>query len=430
MTKQVHFGAILHGIGGTTDGWRHPQVDETASTNLNFYKTRAQLAEKGLFDFVFIADGLYISEKSIPHFLNRFEPITLLSSLAAVTENIGLVGTFSTTYTDPFTISRQLLSLDHLSNGRAGWNLVTTPQAGVAENFNNRTLPPHGERYKIAQEHLDVVRGLWRSWEPDAFPRNKETGQYFDPEKLHRLNYEGEYFQVAGPLNIGRSPQGEPLVFQAGSSDSGRAFAAGNAEAILTHANSLEEVKAFYDDIKARAKAAGRNPEEVKVYPGINPLVGDTLEDAEAAYTEFASLIPIENAVKYLARYFDDYDFSGYDLDAPFPDLGDIGKDAFRSTTDYIKKRAKEENQTLRQVALEQAVTRPNFIGTAEDIADEIQRWVEADAVDGFIIAGDIPGAFERFVNEVVPILQDRGIYRTEYPGTTLREQIGVPIVP
>ncbi len=419
----------MHGVGGTTDGWRHPEIDAAASTDFEFYQTRAKLAEQGLFDFVFIADGLYISEKSIPHFLNRFEPVTLLSALAAVTEKIGLVGTFSSTYTDPFTLARQLMSLDHLSKGRAGWNVVTSPQAGVADNYNQRALPPHHERYTIAQEHLDVVRGLWRSWEADAFVRDKATGQYFDPDKLHRLNYQGEYFQVAGPLNIGRSPQGEPLIFQAGSSERGRAFAAGNADAIFTHSSSLAEAKAFYDDIKARAKAAGRDPEQVKIYPGISPLVADSLADAEAQYQAFASLMPIENAVKYLARYFDDYDFSGYDLDAPFPELGDIGKNAFQSTTDYIKKRAQEQKQTLRQVALEQAVPRPQFIGTAEAVADQIQTWFEAEAIDGFIIAGDIPQSFERFINEVIPILQERGIYRQAYPGTTLREQVGVEIV-
>lgn len=427
--KTIHFGGMIHGVGSTTDGWRHPDMDATASTNLEFYKARAQLAEKGLFDFVFIADGLYISEKSIPHFLNRFEPMTLLSTLAAVTENIGLVGTFSSTYTDPFTLARQLMSLDHLSNGRAGWNLVTSPQAGVAKNYNNRALPPHHERYRIAQEHLDVVRGLWQSWEADAFIRDKETGTYFNPDKFHQLNYEGEYFQVAGPLNIGRSKQGEPLIFQAGSSEDGRAFAAANAEAIFTHASSLEKAKEFYDDIKNRAKSQGKNPDDIKVYPGISPLVGDSLEDAEAQYQAYAKLTPIEHAVRYLARYFDDYDFSHYDLDAPFPELGDVGKNAFRSTTDYIKQRAKEKNQTLRQVALEQAVPRPQFIGSAEDVADEIQRWFEAEAIDGFIISADIPHSFERFVDEVIPILQARGIYRTEYPGTTLREQVGIPII-
>jgi alkanesulfonate monooxygenase SsuD/methylene tetrahydromethanopterin reductase-like flavin-dependent oxidoreductase (luciferase family) len=230
-------------------------------------------------------------------------------------------------------------------------------------------------------------------------------------------------------LNISRSKQGEPLIFQAGSSENGRAFAAGNAEAIFTHSSSLEETKAFYDDVKKRAQAAGKNPDHVKIYPGINPLVADSLEEAEAKYQEFASLIPIENAVRYLARYFDDYDFSSYDLDASFPELGDIGKNAFRSTTDYIKQRAKENNQTLRQVALEQAVPRPNFIGTPTDVADEIQRWFEAEAIDGFIIGSDIPGSFERFINEVIPILQERGIYRKAYAGSTLRENIGVPIV-
>ncbi len=195
-TDLIQFGAMIHGVGGTTDGWRHPDADPTASTNAAFYRQKAQTAERGLFSFAFIADGLFISEKSIPHFLNRFEPITILSALAASTTHLGLIGTFSTSFTEPFTIARQLMSLDHISGGRAGWNLVTSPQAGAARNHSKESLPDHSRRYAIAQEHVDVVRGLWNSWEEDAFVRNKETGQFFDPDKLHRLYHKGEYFQV------------------------------------------------------------------------------------------------------------------------------------------------------------------------------------------------------------------------------------------
>lgn len=423
MSKTLHLGAILHGIGSTTDGWRHPDIDATASTNFDFYKTRAQLAEKAFFDFVFIADGLFISEASIPHFLNRFEPITLLASLAQVTENIGLVGTFSSTYTDPFTLARQLMSLDHLSQGRAGWNVVTSPQAGAAKNYNNRTLPPHDERYEIAKEHLEVVQGLWRSFEEEAFVRNKQTGQYVDFEKMHRLDYQGTYFQVAGPLNIGRSPQGEPVIFQAGASDKGKAFAAKHAEAIFTHSGSIQSMREFYDDIAHQTATLKR---KALVLPGISPIIGDTLEDAQAQYDAVAQLIPIEHALNYLARYFDDHDFHQYPLDEPFPELGDIGKEAFRSTTDKIKQEAKDQNLTLRQVAIEQALPRPLFMGTKEHVADLIEEWFVQGAVDGFIIGGDYPHAFERFITEVVPILQKKGIYKTAYTHNTLRGNLGL----
>lgn len=427
-TDLIQFGAMIHGVGGTTDGWRHPEVDPSASTNVAFYKQKAETAEKGLFSFAFIADGLFISEKSIPHIFNRFEPITILSTLAASTTHLGLIGTFSTSFTEPFTIARQLMSLDHISGGRAGWNLVTSPQAGAARNHSKESLPDHSRRYAIAQEHVDVVRGLWNSWEEDAFVRNKETGQFFDPDKLHRLYHKGEYFQVEGPLNIGRSKQGEPVVFQAGSSESGRAFAARNADAIFTHSSSLEETKAFYDDVKKRAADYGRDVSKLRIFPGISPIIAGSQEEAEAKYQEFAELIPIENAVKYVARFFDDYDLSRFPLDEPFPDLGDIGKNAFQSTTDRIKRDAKARNLTLRQVAREAAFPRTLFIGTPEGVASLIETWFQAEAADGFIIQSDIPGTLEAFVDHVIPILQEKGLYRKSYPADTLRGNLGLDI--
>ncbi|MEC0405171.1 LLM class flavin-dependent oxidoreductase [Bacillus velezensis] len=383
-TDLIQFGAMIHGVGGTTDGWRHPDADPTASTNAAFYRQKAQTAERGLFSFAFIADGLFISEKSIPHFLNRFEPITILSALTASTTHLGLIGTFSTSFTEPFTIARQLMSLDHISGGRAGWNLVTSPQAGAARNHSKESLPDHSRRYAIAQEHVDVVRGLWNSWEEDAFVRNKETGQFFDPYKLHRLYHKGEYFQVEGPLNIGRSKQGEPVVFQAGSSETGRSFAARNADAVFTHSNSLEETKAFYDDVKKRAADYGRDASKLRIFPGISPIIAGSQEEAEAKYQEFAELIPIENAVKYVARFFDDYDLSR------FP--------------------------------------RTHFIGTPERVASLIETWFQREAADGFIIHSDIPGMLEAFVDQVIPILQEKGLYRKSYPADTLRGNLGLDI--
>lgn len=426
-TDKIHFGSMINGIGGNTDGWRHPEVDATASTNFDYYKNRAQLAEKALFDFVFIADGLSISEKSIPHFLNRFEPITVLSALASVTNKIGLVGTFSTTFTEPFTLARQLASLDQLSEGRAGWNVVTSPQAGAAKNHHIfKELPAHSQRYEIAQEHLDVVRGLWHSWEDDAFTRDKETGEYYDPEKFHALNHQGKYYEVAGPLNIGRSKQGEPVVFQAGASDTGRDFAAKNADAIFAIGTDFEKAQAFYRDVKARREALSQDSQQLKIFPGISTVIGATKEEAEAKYQEYASLIPIDHALTYLGRYYDDYDLTQFDLDAPFPDLSEVGKNGFQSSTAEVQKDAEKRGLTLRQVAIEQAFRRPQFLGTAEEVADLLQEWFEGEAADGFILVAEIPGSFEDFTEQVIPILQDRGLYRTEYPAETLRGNIGI----
>ncbi|MBC1921751.1 LLM class flavin-dependent oxidoreductase [Listeria grayi] len=425
MGKQLEFGTIIHGVGGSMDAWRHPDVDPKASTNLDFYIQRAQTAERGLFSFLFIADGLFISEKSIPHFLNRFEPITILSALALATNHIGLVGTFSTSFTEPFTLARQLASLDKISAGRAGWNLVTSPQEGAARNHSKKNLPPHSERYQIAQEHLDVVRGLWKSWENDAFTYDKESGQFFDSEKLHPLHHKGEYFQVEGPLNVSRSEQGEPVIFQAGSSETGRAFAAKNADAIFTHANSLEEAQAFYQDVKSKAAAYGHDP---KIFPGIGPIIGETAEEAEEKYQQYAELVPIEHAVTFLGRFFDDYDFTKHELDEPFPELGDIGKNAFQSTTDRIKRRSRELGQTLREVAIEAATPRPIFIGTKERVADLIEEWFVNEAADGFIISSDNPHGLTDFVDKVIPILQERGLYKTEYASNLLRENLDLPI--
>jgi len=426
--KQIKFGAIIHGVGGNIAGWRHPEVPSDASVSLDFYKRQAITAERGKFDLVFIADGLYINERSIPHFLNRFEPLTILSALASVTSRIGLVGTLSTSYSEPFNVARQFASLDHISGGRAGWNVVTSPLEGSAGNFGREHHPTHGERYEIAEEYIEVVRGLWDSWEDDAFVRDKASGVFFDPAKLHALNHKGKHFSVTGPLNIARSRQGQPVIFQAGSSESGKQLAAQSADAVFTGHESIEEAQAFYRDVKQRAVAAGRSADDIAILPGIGPIIGRTPEEAEAKYQELAALVTIDKALHYLGRFFEHHDFTQYPLDEPFPELGDLGSNSFRSGTDKIKQQAREHGLTLRQVALQSATPRSPFIGTPEQIADRIQQWHEQEAADGFIVHTHIPSGLDDFVDHVVPILQARGLYRTDYESDTLRGNLGVPV--
>lgn len=417
---------MLHGASGNMSAWRHPAARADASINFDFVRDTALKAEAGKLDFLFVADGLYINEKSIPHFLNRFEPLTVLSALSGITSRLGLVGTLSTSYSEPFTVARQFASLDHLSNGRAGWNVVTSPLEGSAKNFSRDKHPEHSLRYRIADEYLDVVKGLWDSWEEGAFIRNKETGQFFDPARLHTLNHQGEFFQVAGPLNIGRTPQGRPIVFQAGASEDGKKLAAKHADAIFTHHETQDEARAFYRDVKNEMERYGRQPDQLHIFQGVSVIVGDDADDVERQYQTTAALVSIEDALNYLGRYFEHHDFGQYPLDEPFPELGDLGRNSFRSTTDEIKRNARERGLTLRQAALEAASPRPRFSGTPDEVADGLQAWFETRAADGFIIQGGTPDTFPRFVDRVVPILQARGLFRTEYPGTTLRESLGL----
>ncbi|WP_248923987.1 LLM class flavin-dependent oxidoreductase [Paenibacillus hamazuiensis] len=429
--KTLKIGAMLHGAGSNMAAWRHPNAVADASVNFGFYKQLVQKAEEGKLDLAFVADGLYITEISHPNFLNRFEPITILSALAGVTKHIGLVGTLSTSYSEPFTVARQFSSLDMISGGRAGWNAVTSPLEGSALNYGRKEHPSHELRYRIAQEYLQVVKGLWDSWEDDAFIRNKETGQFIDPSKMHRLNHKGEFFSVQGPLNIARSKQGQPLVFQAGSSEDGKNLAAKEADAVFTGHETIEEAQAFYRDVKRRAAAFGRSPEHILIFPGISPIIGSTEEEAKRKYEEIAGLVSIDVALNYLGRYFDHFDFSQFPLDEPLPDLGDLGSQGFQSTTDRIKKMAREERLTLRQLAYRVTSPRGGFTGTPEQVADTVQRWFEEGAADGFMIGSAVlPDGLNDFVDHVVPILQKRGLFRTEYEHDTLRGNLGLPIPP
>ncbi len=424
---QISLGIMLHGAGGHMNAWKHPSGPADASVNLDFYVKTAQTAEANGIAFAFVADGLYINEKSIPHFLNRFEPLTILSALATQTRKIGLAGTVSTSYSDPFTVARQFASLDLISGGRAGWNVVTTPLEGSAKNYS-RPHPDHALRYEIADDYLEVTQGLWDSWDDGAFPRDRESGQFFDREKLHTLDHKGRFFQVAGPLNIQRSPQGQTVIFQAGSSDAGIKLAGKYADAVFTHSPSLEETRTFLQQVKTAAVAHGRSADDVKIFPGIQPIVGATRAEAEAKYARIRDLLSIEEALAYLGRFFDHHDFSQYPLDAPFPELGDIGKNSFRSTTDRIKADAKAQNLTLRDVALASATPRPTFLGTGEEVADEIIRWIDAGAADGFILGFSVVAeGLQDFVTHVVPVLEARGRYSRTLIGATLRDHLGLP---
>ncbi|KQY22664.1 LLM class flavin-dependent oxidoreductase [Rhizobium sp. Root483D2] len=422
----IPFGIMLQGPGGHMNAWKHPSGPADASVNFEFFVNTARKAEAAGIAFAFVADGLYINAQSIPHFLNRFEPISILSALAASTAKIGLVGTVSTSYSDPFTVARQFATIDQISGGRAGWNAVTTPLEGSGRNYS-REHPEHELRYEIADEYLDVIKGLWDSWDDDAFVRNRETGVYADKSKLHTLGHKGRFFRVEGPLNIGRSKQGQPVVFQAGASDSGIRLAGKHADAVFTNGGPIEDAKVFYKQVKQSAIAQGRRAAEIGIYPGIGPVVGATAEEAEQKYQAIRNLVTIEEALLYLGRFFDHHDFSVYPLDEAFPDIGDIGKNSFRATTDRIKKTAREKNLTLREVALDSATPRTAFIGTADHIAGEIIRWVEEGAADGFILGFPvIAEGLDDFATHVLPILERRGYFNPVLEGETLRDHLGL----
>lgn len=426
--RQIHLGAMIHGVGHGWGEWRHPEALADASVNFGFYKQQAQLAEAAKFDFAFIADSLHIHARSSPHYLNRFEPLTILSALAAVTTHIGLVATVTVSYTEPFQVARQLASLDLISGGRAGWNVVTSWLSGTADNFGKDQHPPHAVRYRIAREHVEVVKGLWDSWEDDAFTRDKQSGEFFDPAKLHTLGHKGEFFKVKGPLNIQRSPQGQPLIFQAGVSEDGRNFAAQNADAIFVNPESFSDARVYYQDLKQRAASHGRDPDQLFILPGIRPIVGRDEAEVERRYQQAVNLVSIEDALVALGRPFNDYDFSQHELDAPFPDLGTLGDNSHKGTADQLKQLARDESLSLRQLALRFSRPRRDFTGTPEQVANALQDWFEDGAADGFIINSLLPDGLQYFTELVVPLLQARGLVRSEYSGSTLRDSFGLSV--
>jgi len=431
MTKrQIHLSAYLVGTGIHVASWRLPSAQKNASIDLEFYKRLAQTAERGKFDIAFIADSLAVNEDSHPNILNRFEPTTLLAALAGATSKIGLVATASTTYHEPYNLARLFASVDHISGGRAGWNMVTTGDATgeTGRNFSREAHVEHDHRYERAEEFIDVVQGLWDSWEDDAFVQDKETGVFFDPAKMHRLHYKGKYYSVQGPLNICRSKQGQPVIVQAGASEPGQRLAARTAEVVFSHVKDFSRAKAFYQSLKSRLPAYGRTSDELHILQGISPIIADTQEEADAIHRQLQNLLLPEQGLRFLSGYLGKVDFSKYTLDTPAAEV-DFPKDnGIQSHFEWMTELIRKKNPTLRELytLLEGAANR-ELIGTPEQIADVLEKWFTEGAADGFMfIAPILPQGLEAFVDKVIPILQGRGLYRLDYEGDTLRDHLGL----
>lgn len=428
VQRQLHLGAILEGVGTDQHSWRDPDLPGDASIDIDWYIRNAKLAEEAKFDLVFIVDSPFITPDTAPHFLNRLEPLTLLSAVATHTSRIGLVGTLTTSYWEPYNVARQFGSLDHISRGRAGWNVVTTGLEGAARNYGREEHFLHADRYARAHEFVDVVRGLWDSYEDDAFPRDKASGVFLDKAKQHRLDHKGEHFSVAGPLALTRSRQGQPVIFQAGDSTEGRDLGAAIADGTFAASQDFESGQRYYADLKARAAALGRNPEHIKVLPGLFPVLADTDEEAQRLAREQQEALDIGKLLVQLGRAFNYHDFSQYELDAPFPDLSGVTLNSYKGHAERIIATARAEQLTLREAAVKLGQWRSSFVGSPETIADEIERWFVNRAADGFNLRVTRPAEFALFRERVVPLLQKRGLFRTEYTADTLRGHLGVPV--
>ncbi|CAH0148603.1 monooxygenase [Bacillus sp. Soil745] len=364
--KKLKIGGTIDGVGWNYMGWRHPDMPANASESIDYYVQKAKRLEEGKFDTIFLTDVSHIGPDMIPHYLSMFEGVSILSALSMVTYSIGLTATIATSYADPFTVARQMASLDKISNGRAGWNAITSNQGGLA-NYS-RTHLSKADLYPMKKEFLEIVEGLWDSYEDDAFIRDKKNGVFYDPQKMHALNYRGNYFSVDGPLNISRSKQGTPVIFQAGTSSDFMNIASKHADGAFIPSDDLEEAKAFSKELRRRVRLEGRSPDDFIITLSHNPIVGRTEREAEEKFQELESLMPY-----------------GY------------------------------------------RIPKPKFFGSAEKVADQIQHWYEAGAMDLLKIRQEHPSGFDDFIDLVVPILQEKGIFRTEYESNTLRGNLGLP---
>ncbi|MFN4090318.1 MAG: LLM class flavin-dependent oxidoreductase [Alphaproteobacteria bacterium] len=430
--RQLRLGAFLRPASIHTGAWRYPGAFPDANFNFAHYKRFARKLEEGKFDALFMADHLALLNMPVDALKRSatstsFEPFTLLPALAAVTEHLGLIATASTTYEEPFHVARRFASLDHISGGRAGWNLVTTSNPHAALNFGLDADVEHGERYRRGREFYDVVTGLWDSWADDAFVRDVASGVYFDPEKLHVLNHKGEHFSVRGPLHIARPVQGWPVIVQAGASEAGRQIAAETAEMVFTSQRTLADGQRFYADVKGRMPAAGRDSEHMKILPGAFVVVGETVAEARAKRAHLDSLVHYDSGIASLSIALGT-DASVYDPDAPLPD--DIPEtNASKSGRERAIALARAENLTVRRLAERiGGYSGLEMTGTPETIADQMEEWLVERGSDGFnVMFPYLPGGLDDFVDRVVPELQRRGIFRREYEGTTLRENLGLP---
>jgi alkanesulfonate monooxygenase len=431
-TRQIKLNAFMRPASIHTGAWRYPGAWPDMNFNFAHIKRSIQTLERAKFDAFFMADHMAVLNMPVDalkrsHTVTSFEPFTLLSALSQATDHIGLVATGSTTFDAPYHIARRFASLDHISGGRAGWNIVTTSNPDAALNFGMDEHMEHGERYRRAREFYDVVTGLWDSFADDAFIRDVESGIYVDPDKMHVLNHKGKYLSVRGPLNIARPVQGWPVIVQAGASDAGRQLAAETAEAVFTAQPNIAIGRQFYADVKGRMAKAGRNPDHMKIQPACFVVVGETAEQAREKRAKLDSLVDYANAIASLSIALG-HDASKFDPDKPLPD--DIPEsNASKSGRERAIMLAKRDNLTVRQLAQRMGgFAGLAMVGTPNSIADEMEEWLTTEASDGFTIQFPyLPGGLEDFCDKVVPELQRRGIYRREYEGKTLRENLGLP---
>lgn len=428
--RQLHLGAFMRPVSIHTGAWRYPGAWADANFSFPRLKYLIQRLEAAKFDAFFMADHLALLNMPIEalrrsHTVTSFDPLTLLPALAAVTERIGLIATASTTYNDAYHVARKFASLDHISNGRAGWNLVTTANPDAALNFGHDAHMAHGERYKRAREFHDVVTGLWDSFADDAFIRDQETGIFWDPARMHVLDHKGPELSVRGPLNVARPVQGWPVIVQAGASDAGRQIAAETAEMVFAAGGKLEDAQAYYADVKGRAARYGRDPDRIKILPGALVIVGDTVEEARAKHRHLDSLVHLDSAIGSLSVALG-VDARQFDLDAPLPEIPET--EGGKSGRERAITMARRENLTVRELAQRLGgYGGLALVGTAATIADEMERWLDGRGCDGFnIMFPFVPAGLDEFCDQVVPELQRRGLFRTEYEGTTLREHLGL----
>jgi FMN-dependent oxidoreductase (nitrilotriacetate monooxygenase family) len=433
MKRQLHLNLFIHSRGHHEASWRHPRSSPLPLTDIRYYQDLAQRAEAALFDSVFLADQLALGEDASQAARTWLEPITVLAALAVSTSRIGLIATASTTYTEPFNMARQFASIDHISRGRAGWNIVTSWLATAARNYGGAGPVGHEDRYARGEEFMSVVKALWDSWAEDAVVDDRGRGLYARPDRIRAINHRGDFYQVAGPLNMPRCPQGRPVLVQAGSSDTGRRFAARHAEAVFTAHMAKATAQEFYADLKRLAAAEGRNPEHLLILPGLSPMIGSTEEEARRLAAEINDLSDPEVGRKRLSGRFGGHDFSQLPLDRPlapedFPDPDTV--EAARSRTEVILNVVHRDRPTLRQLLAYMAGARGHFTmaGTPEQVADLIADWFADGAADGFnLMPPVLPAMLDAFTAEVIPILQRRGLFRTAYEGATLREHYGLP---
>ncbi|MNZ67151.1 Nitrilotriacetate monooxygenase component A [compost metagenome] len=431
--QQLHINLFILSTGHHEASWRHPQASPHLATDIRYYQRLAQIAEEGKMDSIFIADK-YRLAKTIQHrVIPQMEPFTMLSAIAAVTQHIGLTATASTTYNEPFHIARKFASLDHISGGRAGWNIVTSTGDATAQNFNRQHHLEHKDRYDRGREFIEAAKRLWDGWDEDALVMDKQAGIYANPEKIHEADYKGIHLSVRGPLNIPRSPQGRPVLVQAGSSENGKDFAAELAEVVFTAQNTMEDAIAFYKDLKSRMHKFGRAENELKILPGFIPFIGDTEAEAREKERELNELAVSDYGLQCVSDILQRSMFE-YPLDGPVPldDLPSVDEiNGQKSRFQLYVELARREKLTIRELIIRTAGGRGHFTyaGTPVQIADMMEKWMNNSAADGFnLMPPLLPGGLEDFVSKVVPELQSRGIYRTEYTGRTLREHLGLSL--